>query len=81
MGLKDHVHGDDGWYAYRPPLKGCRCGSCEDENPELRTLICDSVIPCPCREPDDFPHAEDCEHEISPTDVDNFDELWQNARF
>lgn len=74
-----HIHGDDGWYACRPPLKGCRCGSCEDENPELRTLICDSVIEY--RDSDDFPHLADCEEEFGVEDLDNFDELWRNARF
>lgn len=74
--MKDHVHGDDGWYACRPPLKGCRCGSCEDENPELRTLICEGILHDPQHE-----YVTECEYEISPTDVDNFDELWQNARF
>lgn len=71
-----HVHGEDGWYAARPSLAGCRCGSCEDEDPEVRYLICNSLIHDPQHE-----YVIDCEYEITPEDVDNFDELWRNARF
>lgn len=77
--VTEHVHGEDGWYAYRPPLKGCRCMSCTDDSPELRVLICDSVIEY--RDSDDFPYLADCEEEFGVDALDNFDELWQNARF
>lgn len=69
MGLK-HVHGEDGWYAYRPAMAGCRCGSCEDENPELRVLICESVI-----------NSLDCDEEFGVSDLPDFETAWRSARF
>lgn len=69
MGLK-HVHGEDGWYAYRPPASVCRCGSCEDEDPGLRQLVCDSVI-----------DGLDCDTWFTPDDLPDFETAWRSARF